>query len=236
MAVAALTAACMRRHGLDWAAVPEPVPSIPDANLDPTAWADRWGFGIATMAGVPATSAPPDANLEALERMPAAAQAVVRAALHGTASDPGCVEQATQEVYGLRTRALAPLRPVLEELSASIDADPWVVAAVATWRGCVAHVSRGLAAERRTLAGALVERAVARLDDVRAGRADLGSVQRQERQDAGMLARCEAAFTDARGRVAQRYEAPFVARYRAQLESIGVAIRAAEAAWPSPAR
>jgi hypothetical protein len=167
--------------------------------------------------------------------MPAAAQAVVRAVLHGTVSDPGCVEQATQEVYGLRQRALAPLRPAFEELAATIDADPWVVAAVATWRGCVAHVSGGLAAERRTLARALLERAVARLDDVRAGRADLGSAQREEQQEAGTLARCEAAFTDVRARVAQRYEAPFVARHRAQLASIGAAIRAAEAAWPSAA-
>jgi hypothetical protein len=234
-AVAALTTACMRRHGLDWAAVPESLPTVPDASLDPIAWADRWGFGIATMAGMPATSAAPDQNLEALGRMPGPAQAVVRAALHGTVSDRGCAEQATQEVYGLRDRALAPLRPAFEELTATIDIDPRVVAAVATWRGCVAPVSSGLAAERRTLAGALLERAVARLDDVRAGRADLGSAQREERQDAGMLARCEAAFTDVRARVAQRYEAPFVSRYRAQLASIGATIKAAEAAWPSAA-
>ena len=233
VAVAALTTACMRRDGLEWVAIREPIPSVPDGDLDPIAWADRWGFGVATMANAPASSPAPDPNLQALERMPVAAQTVIRAALHGTDTDPGCAEQATQEVYGLRERALAPLRPALEELAASVDADPRIVSAVASWRGCVAQVGRGIALERRTLAGALLERAVARLDDVRADRAELGSVQRDERRDAGVLARCEAAFTDARARVAPRYEAPFVARYADQLMSIGAAIRAAEAAWPS---
>ena len=235
VAVAGLITTCMRQHGIVWHAVPEPVPSIPDSSLDPVAWADRWGFGVSTMAGSPMPSPVPDPDLAALVGMTPRVQAVVRATLHGSPSGPGCVERATQEVYGLRERSLRPIREALVQLETTIDADPAARAAVARWRGCVNGVSDGLASERSTLGAALVERAVRRLGDVRAGTADLASVQRDERWTAGVLARCEQAFGEARTRIAARYEAAFVARYGDRLAAIGTAIRSAEAAWPSAA-
>lgn len=235
VAVAALIAVCMREHGLEWHAVPEPLPSIPDSSLDPVAWADRWGFGVSTVAGSPIPSPVPDPELAALARAMPSVQAVIRAALHGSPSGPGCVERATEEVYGLRERVLRPMRPALDQLEKTIDADPAAQAAVASWRGCVAGVSGGRPLEHSTLAAALVERTVRRLGDVRAGTADLATVQREERRTAGVLARCEQALSGARTRIAARYEAAFVARYGDRLAGIGAAIRSAEAAWPSAA-
>src|SRR4029453_5545274 len=47
-AVAALVARCMAGLGLTWTPWVEPTPTVPDAELDPAAWAARWGFGVST--------------------------------------------------------------------------------------------------------------------------------------------------------------------------------------------
>jgi hypothetical protein len=223
----------MHRLGHAWLPIVEPVPSIPDASLDPVAWADRWGFGISTEADRPTASPMPDGNLEALARASPSTRAAIVAAVHGTAASPGCAERANEEVYGLRTRALAPLRAALDQLRSAIDGDPAGLAAVASWRACVAAVSGDLALDRATLPAALLDRAARRYQEVRSHRADLASAQRDERRTAGVVARCEVAFAAARSRIAARYEGPFVARHREQLEAIASAIRSTEAAWPS---
>ena len=158
-AVAASVTACMERLGLDWQPVPEPIPSVPDADLDPVAWADRWGFGVSTTAEAPIPSSTPDPNLQALERLTPADRTAARAALHGSSRQPGCLEAASAAVYQDRERALAPLRTALADLEASIEADPATVRGVATWRGCVAGVSGGATLERATLGPALLRRA-----------------------------------------------------------------------------
>jgi hypothetical protein len=231
-AVAVLTAACMRRLGLDWAPVVEAMPTIPDAHLDPIAWADRWGFGISTAGVQPSTRPESDANLVAVDAMPATAQSVYRAALHGTSDRPGCHEQASGTVYGLRDRLLAPLRASLDALQAEVEADPAAVRALAAWHACVADVSGGVTIDRRSLAGAIVERFIARMAALRERRG-LPALQAEERHVAGVLARCEARYVDAKAGVATRHERAFLARHGEALQAIGAAIRAEESALPT---
>ena len=232
-AVAALTARCMRSLGFDWQGFPEADPSIPDASLDPVRWADRWGFGISTMLEQPVPAPLPDPDLEALARLPAAQQAAMRAALHGSAQRPGCAETATAEVYGLRERAMAPLRGALETLAAEIAADPAASSALEAWAACVAPVSAGRPADRASLAAELSRRFAERLEGSRDDPSGLAAVQRDERSTAGVLARCDMVLADARTAIAAPHEAGFVGRHRMELETIGAAIRAAEAAWPT---
>src|SRR6185312_12074130 len=65
VAVAVLTTACMRRLGLEWTPVVATVPTVPDADLGPVAWADRWGFGISTAVAQPTRQPDMDPNLAA---------------------------------------------------------------------------------------------------------------------------------------------------------------------------
>jgi hypothetical protein len=231
-AVAVLTTACMRRLGLEWAPAVDPMPTVPDADLDPVAWADRWGFGIST--AVAQASSPPqtDANLLAVAAMPAAAESVYRIALHGTSDRPGCHETASATVYGLRDRLLAPLRSALDGLEAEIASDPAALRALAAWHECVAAVSGGATIDRRSLPGAVVQRFIGRMSAVRDAR-DLGALQAEERRVAGVLARCEARYVDAKAAAAAPHEGAFLARHREALQAIGAAIRAAEAALPT---
>ena len=231
-AVAVLTARCMTSLGFDWTPIPDPPPSIPDASLDPVAWADRWGFGVSTMIDQPVPTPLPDPDLEALDRLPADQQTAVRAALHGSTDRPGCAETSNEQVFGLRERAMASIRPALAELDAEIAADPAASKALDTWQSCVASISDWLPADRRTLGAALSQRFVDRTEATR-DPIDLAAVQADERSTAGVLARCEAAFAEARTAVAAPHEAAFVRRHRLELETIGAAIRATEAAWPT---
>src|SRR4029453_15185847 len=50
-AVTALVAQCMAGLGLTWTPWVEPTPTVPDAELDPAAWAARGGVGGATTGG-----------------------------------------------------------------------------------------------------------------------------------------------------------------------------------------
>jgi hypothetical protein len=239
-AVAVLVADCMRRRGLHWTAVPEPAPAIPDERLDPVAWAKRWGFGRSTMVGSRGDTASVDANAAAIEANDASVREAYRRALHGDDGSPGCHATATDAVFGVRDRLLAPLRPALDALDARIAADPKTQRAAAAWRTCVGPVTAGLAADRRSLPGALLERydaQVRRLAGLRSI-AGLVALQADERRVATVMAACEVAFGAARASAAGPHEAAFVAEHSVALASIGAAIRDAEAGLPTlpPAR
>jgi hypothetical protein len=232
VAVAVLTSACMRSLGLRWQPVPEPPPEVPDPDLGPVAWADRWGFGVSTIPARPAGAAD-DPNLDAIATLPDGLGSRYRTALHGSPGQPGCQETARESVYGLRDRLLRPLRAELDALEAAVTADPGLGRAVAVWRGCVGRVAGGLPVDRRSLPSALLQRFAARTADVEPGSPRLGAIQQDERRVAGVVARCEATYTDTRTLIAARYEAAFVARHEAALSAVGATIRAAEAALPT---
>jgi hypothetical protein len=232
VAVAVLTAACMRSFGLRWQPVPEPPPEVPDPDLDPIVWADRWGFGVSTIPARPA-GAVDDPNLGAMATLPEGLRSRYRTALHGSPGQPGCQETARESVYDLRDRLLRPLRAELDALDAAVTADPRLGRAVAVWRGCVGRVAGGLSLDRRSLPSALLQRFAARATGVEPDSPRLGAIQEDERRVAGVLARCEATYADARTLIAARYEAAFVARHEAALSAVGAAIRTAEAALPT---
>jgi hypothetical protein len=231
-AVAVLTAACMRHRGLSWQPVPDPLPAIPDPELDPVAWADRWGFGVSTIPAHPAGT-PDDPNLVAIAKLPDGQRSRYRVALHGSAGRPGCQEAARESIYGLRDRLLRPLRVDLDVLETAVAADPGLARAVAIWRGCVGRVASGLPLDRRSLPSALLQRFAAMVGDVEPGSPRLGAIQEDERRVAGVLARCEAMYADTRTLIAARHETAFVATHEAALRAVGAAIRAAEAALPT---
>jgi len=232
-AVAALTAACMARQGLTWRPVPERGLEIPDPELDPVAWADRWGFGVSTTIDRPAPPGALDANMAAFEAMPAPAKSAYGAALHGSPGRPGCHETASQAVYGLRDRLMRPIRAELDALDAAVAADQGIASAVAAWRDCVSGVSSGFIIDRRSLPGALLQRFASRTMSMKPGSRALDDLQAEERRVAGVVARCEVAYASARSQVAARHEAAFVATRKEVLAGIGAAIRSGEAALPT---
>jgi hypothetical protein len=234
IAVATLTAECMARLGLTWAPIPDPEPTIPDPDLDPVAWADRWGFGISTTIGTPPSVADPDANLAALAGASDATRDRYAVALDGGEGRGGCRTTATETVHGLRDRLLTPLRGALAALDRAIAADPRIAAAAADWARCVAPVAGGLAPDRRTLAPTLTTDIARALSTSRPLARHLRRIREEERRVAGRLARCEVAYASRRAAVAARHEAAFVAAHRVALEAIGTAIRAAEATLPQP--
>lgn len=234
-AVAILIADCMRQRGLRWTALAEPAPWVPDPELDLVAWARRWGFGLSTMVGTPHPQATADANMAAVEAAAPSTRDAYGRALHGEDGSPGCHETATDAVFGSRDRLLGPLRPALDALDARIAGDPGTQRAAAAWRTCVGPIRRGLAADRRSLPGALLDRYDARLRSLSGLRsiAGLAALQADERQVATVVAECEVAFASARAISAARHEAAFVAEHRAALAAVGAAIRAAEAGLPT---
>lgn len=235
-AVAILVSACMRRHGWSWKPWPEPPMALPDASMDPVSWADRWGFGVTTGAAAASAPAPIDPNLSSLARLAPDDRDRMRVALFGDGSRGGCQAQATSEVYGLRERLLAPIRPALEDLDRRIAADPAAATVQARWRACVGPIAGGLPLDRRTLAASLVERFAARVASfgtVPAAIAGRAALQVEERRVAASLARCETAYETDRANVAAPHEAAFVLEQRAALEAVGRTIRAAEAALPT---
>jgi hypothetical protein len=235
-AVAVLLARCMTEHGLSWTPWVEPTPSVPDPELEPIAWAERWGFGVSTLVGR-AVDVRGDPNLVAMDGLRPAEQERYRAAVSGTSpTDVGCQRSATDAVHGLRDRLLAPLRPALTDLDGRIAADPAARRAVDAWRRCALPVADGEVAERPTLGPALVQRFVASMEQLGAAArsvAGLAALQAEERRVAAALARCEAAFSEARADIARSFEKAFVTEHRAELERIGAAIRDAEAALPT---
>ena len=143
---------------------------------------------------------------------------------------------ATEAVYGMRDRSLAALRPALVALDARIAADPAAARALAVWRACVRPVAGGLALDRRSLSGALLERYMRRSSMIESGTlavAGLAALQAEERRVATVVAACEVVFAVDRAVAAAPHEAAFVAAHRDELRSIGAAIRAAEAALPT---
>ena len=235
-AVAVLTARCMQARGLAWEPWVEMGPTVPDAGLEPVAWAERWGFGVSTTFGLQPVATAADPNLAAVAALSGDDQRRYRDALYGTSEGTdGCQRTANDAVYGLRERLLGPLRPVLTDLDARIAADPGAIQAVEAWRTCVAPIAGSAVPERRTLAGQLIAGFDARVQALSAApatTAGLVALQAEERRVAATLARCEGRFADARTTVATRFEAAFVAEHRDELMRIGAAIRDAEAALP----
>ena len=232
-AVAAITTACMQAAGHRFEPWAEPAPTIPDAGLDPAAWAERWGFGIST-ATEPVPPAPIDPNLRRLAHLSQPQRARLIADLYGDSARTGCQPRANDTVYELRERVLAPLRADLTALAAKIEADPVFAKASAGWITCV---RAGLPTQVRapTRPGALEavhEWFVQRAGAASSG-ADLGVIQADERRTATAIAHCDAVLHEARRRVAASYEAAFVARHRDRVERLASAIRRAEAAYPS---
>lgn len=228
VAVAWLTARCMAGRGFVYVAVVEPALDIPDRDLDPVAWAQRWGFGISTATAGPAAPAVPAPDLARIAALsPAVRRAALRALL-GDARQAGCAALAGAAVHGLRDRELAPLRGALADLAAAIERDPEVRAAEARWRGCAgAWVPRH--EHLVSLIDGFGRRAAIAHDRPEA----LAAVQREERQVATTVARCDQPYAADRARVRARWEAPFVERHRVTLEAIGARIRRVESAYPS---
>lgn len=246
-AVAALIARCMAAHGLPYPTAVEAPPAIPDASLDPEAWAARWGFGVSASLGqvsdaadqvAPEDPAAPDPVAAFLAERDPTERARYRDALYGTAPAAGCQPQATETVYGLRPRLLAPLRADLEALEASIEADPAMRPVRDAWTHCASLAVRELAlgpeaTHRERLPGRLLAWFGARAHAV-SDTAARDALFTLERRVAVAVARCEQGFVTARARVAGPHESSFVAAHRAALEAIGAAIRQAEAAYPAP--
>lgn len=236
-AVAVLVARCMTRQGFAWTPWVEPPPSVPDPDLAPIPWAERWGFGISTVTGRRQAVGPGDPNLLALGALGPDERDTFRGVLSGDAEAPGCQAVANDEVYGLRERYLAPLRQALEELDARIAADRQAVTLVATWRTCVAPVTSGMTTVERE---GVVAQVTARISDRLAALpqspaaiAVLAALQADERHAAAILAGCEEAFSAARSVVASPYEAAFTVEHGDALRRVGAEIRAAEAALPT---
>jgi hypothetical protein len=225
----------MAALGLSYDAIPKPPPPIPDAHLDPVAWAARWGFGIATSVGVPAPTLAPDPNADRLATMDAAERARYLVALYGEGRGDdrslGCHGTAVDAVYGLRDRALEPLRERLAALHAAIDHDPAIPVLDADWDTCIRSLGIPLT-ERSTLIERLLrsftERTAAVQDDPRV----VAAVAEEERRIASGIARCEATHAAGMAAISAPHEAHFVATYRSLLVRIGARIRSAEAAYP----
>ena len=230
---------CMDARGFPDVVVTEPPPAIPDPDLDPVAWAARWGFGVSTAVGI-ATPAPvADPLMASLARLGARDRSAVLRALDGDPTQRGCRAIATDAVYGLRERLLDQLRGALTGLQGAIEADPAMAAVRDRWRQCVDEVpatlgAPGLATDRDRLLAAALEAVAASVKRAGSDAAALADVQRRERAAATRIARCEAAFATDRAAVARPHEAAFVARHWSVLGAIARRIRAVEASWPAP--
>jgi hypothetical protein len=230
--VARRTASCMHSLGFAYDPVPEPPIAIPDAALDPIAWAARWGFGVTTSVRTLRDQEHVDVNAARAERLPWDERERYRRALHGKGDDPGCHGAATTAVYGMRERALATLRPHLAALERAIDADPAMDDVRAVWVECASAAIRPLASttvtpDRERLPARILGWFAARLDAMRSAR-DLANAQALERWVAVAIARCESAFGSRRTNVAAPHEAAFIRIHGAALARIGLVIRAAE--------
>lgn len=228
VAVAWQTARCMAGRGFVHVAVMEPPLDIPDGDLDPVAWAQRWGFGISTATSAPAAPALPDPNLARIAALPPADRRAALRALLGGARRTGCAALAGAAIHGLRDRELAPLRGALADLAAAIERDPEVLAAMAHWRTCA-----GARAPRHEHLVSLMDGFARAAAAARDRPDDVDALQREERHVATIIARCDHSLAADRARVRARWEAPFIERHRVILEAIGARIRRTEAALPS---
>lgn len=236
-AVAVLVARCMTRQGFSWVPWVEPPPPLPDPDLPPVVWAERWGFGIATTAGRPLPVSAADPNLARLSRIGPDERDAMSRALYGSGGGAiGCQAGATDEVYGLRRRLMAPLAPALTALEARIATDAAADGVLAAWRACVEPVAGDVEVDRAHLAGVLMARVSERMDALGStprAVVNLAGIQAEERHAATLLARCDAEFSADRAEVAAPHEAAFVDQHRGVLDRIGATIRDAEAALPT---
>jgi hypothetical protein len=230
--VAVLTATCMTAAGHPFQPWVEPPPLVPDADLDPIAWAERWGFGIST-ADEPLPGPAIDPNLATIAALPTAQRLEATRDLFGSADQVGCQPQATDRVYGLRERVLRPLRPGLTALGVRIEADPVVIDARAGWVDCVTpwlpHEAPGPSGsgDLEPLRAWFARRAATAVDA-----AMRRVVQADERRAAAAVARCDERLQRDRRRGAARHEQAFVSRHRAELGRLAAVIRREEAAYP----
>jgi hypothetical protein len=187
------------------------------------------------MVGTAPAAPTADPNWAVLASSDPSTRAAYRRALHGEDGGPGCHEAATDAVFGSRDRLLAPLRAALDRLEARIATDPATFRADASWRTCVGPIAAGLAVDRRSLPGALLDRFDARIRRLAGPRAvaGLAAVQADERRVATVVAACEVTYAAERATAAAPHEAAFVTEHRAELTTIAAAIRAAEAALPT---
>ena len=241
LAVERVVVACMAQRGFAYVPLTDPPPAIPDADLDPVDWAERWGFGVSTSAGRLLATAPVvDVNLELAARLDPPEARRYRAALFGTGPrDEGCRAAGAEAILGLRERLLAPLAGPLSALEHAVAGDPGMTTAEATWATCVRRAAdaMGVPAAGRTRArlvpatlDVLARRLAALTPRDRAG---LERLREAERRSAVAVARCESAYATDRETIARPYEAAFVRMHRVELRRIGSAIRTAEAALPA---
>ncbi len=143
-------AACMSALGLSYREFVEPPPAIPDAELGPREWAEKWGFGVSTSVGI-AGAMPPatDPNLAYVESLAPDARDAYRVALYGSGATPGCNGQANDLVYGRHDRLLAGLAAELAGLEDAIARDARMVLADARWMACIADASFRPSSRRR---------------------------------------------------------------------------------------
>jgi hypothetical protein len=231
-AVALRTASCMTAAGHPFQPWVEPPPVIPDADLDPIAWAERWGFGIST-ADEPLPGPAIDPNLARIAALPTAQRLRATEDLFGSDARAGCQPLAADHVYGLRERVLLPLRPGLTALGARIEADPVVVAARAGWLDCVAPwIPPGApgpsgAGDLEPVRAWFAWRAAIAVDaDVRQ------AVELDERRVAAAFARCDVRLHEDRRRAASPHEQAFVSVHRVELDELAAIIRREEAGYP----
>lgn len=143
-------AACMGGLGLPYRESVEPPPGIPDADLGPSDWAAKWGFGVSTSVGVlNATPPATDPNLAYIESLAPEPGAAYRAALFGSDAVPGCNARANELVYGRHDRLLAGLAPDLARLEDKIARDARIVDADARWMACISTPSFRPSSRRR---------------------------------------------------------------------------------------
>ena len=233
-AVAEGTSRCMNERGFRYQALPEPAPTVPDADLPPLEWAARWGFGVSTAVG----SAMDDPVGAEWPAMSAREREAFAAALYGQPARAGCAPAASAEVFGLRDRALAPLRADLVALADRVDADPRTAVARRAWRTCIGAIAgapsldgRGRAAYAGWILGWFRDRTAA----ASGHSGPLRLIQADERRIAVAAVRCELAFDRARAEIRGPYERALVDRFRAALRTLGHAIREIESAYPASA-
>jgi hypothetical protein len=233
-AIAVRTADCLRRAGIPAVPVLESDPPVPDADLPPIAWAERWGFGVSTAVDAPVASPQPDPNLVAADQAGPGGRARFLAAFLGRAGQPGCHETASTSVLGLRDRVTAPLHAAFRDLEAEIDADPAMTAVLTAWRACVRPVAPSLAdGPRSAVMPALLEAFAARVAALPGSDARLREIQDDERRVATTIARCEVAYAAAREAAAAPHERAFVVAHRAELAEMRGAIEREVAGWPT---
>jgi hypothetical protein len=231
-AVAATIARCMADRGWRYDPVVEPLPDIVDADLDPVAWAERWGLGVSTATRRPIPPPWTDPNLARMAAAPPGRRRAFLDDLVGRPGRDGCQPSAVDRVYGLRPRVLRPLREAFVALEREIAADPDLVAAEDAWSRCAPRIGGDAPRTRVGYAARAVTWFTDRLG-ASADATELVALRVHERRFAVSLARCDAAYAAARRLVAARHEAPFVARHRARLSALGAAIRRVEAGYPT---